>query len=163
MIRWRFNEPSPLRDLFEEMLDENRRRQGSRGAPMPINLHDDGTQVVVEAALPGVAPDKVELDCTDGLLTIRARAEVVEREYTHQEIQTIDYLRQVMLPAECRFDQAAAEFENGILTITIPKIQPRQPERIRIQVTRKGPPSETIEAKPGSGYKEVKPRKKPAG
>jgi HSP20 family protein len=161
VISWGWPDRSPLRELFEQMLDEQRRqvRQG-RGAPMPINVHDTGREVVVEAALPGVAADKVDLDCADGLLTIRARAEYEERDYLHQELQTTDFLRQLQLPADCRFEQARAEFENGILTITVPKVQPKQPEKIRIQVTRKGPASETIEAKPGDGYSEVKPKKK---
>lgn len=128
---------------------------------MPINVHDNGREVVVEAALPGVSSDKVDIDCADGVLTIRARAEFAERDYMHQELQTTDYLRQLQLPADCRFEDARAEFESGVLTISVPKAQPKQPEKIRIQVTRKERGSETIEAKPGEGYSEVKrPRKK---
>ena len=163
MIGWRFNEPTPLRDLFDQMLSEHRRwQQSGRGTPMPINVHDDGNQLVVEAALLGVSPEQVDLDCAEGLLTIRGRAEVMEREYMHQEIHTTDYLRQLQLPADCRYDQATAEFENGLLTITIPKVQPKAPEKIRIQVTKRGS-TETIEAKPGTGYSEVKPKRKGSG
>ena len=160
MIGWRFNEPTPLRDLFDQMLTEHRRWQGTgRGVPMPLNVHDDGKQVVVEAALPGVAPENVDLDCAEGLLTIRGRAEIEEREYMHQELRTTDFLRQLQLPPDCRYDQATAEFENGMLTIAIPKVQPRAPEKIRIKVTKRGS-AETIDAQPGSGYSEVKPKRK---
>ena len=130
---------------------------------MPINVHDNGEALVVEAALPGVAPDKVDLDCSEGLLTIRGRAEFEDREYIHQELHSTDYLRQLQLPADCRYDQATAEFENGMLTILIPKVQPRAPEKSRIQVTKRGA-TETIDAQPGTGYSEVKPKRRaPSG
>jgi len=162
MIGWRFSDPSPMRELLEQMLESSRSpRHGGRGTPMPINVHDNGREVVVEAALPGVTPDKVDIDSADGLLTIRARAEFAERDYMHQELQTTDYVRQLQLPPDCRYEEARADFENGMLTITVPKAQPKQPEKIRIQVTRKERGPETIEAKPGEGYSEVKrPRKR---
>lgn len=156
MIGWRFNEPSPLRDMLEQMLEEQRRFQrASRGEPMPINVHDDDGNIVVEASLPGVRPDEIEINCSENLLTIRAQSTVAERDYIHQELRPVNYLRQVMLPADCRFDGAQADSENGVLTIRIPKLQPKPPEKVRIQVTRRGGQVESpIEAGPGS-YTEV--------
>ena len=155
MIGWRFYEPNPLREMLEQMASEHRPRPG-RGQPMPINVYEENGAVVVEAALPGVGPDRVDLSCSEGMLTIRARADVPEREYLHQELGTVDYLRQVMLPGDCRFDEAEAAFDSGILTVRVPKARPKVPEKIRIQVTRRDAGT-TIEAQPGSGYSEVKP------
>ena len=157
MVRWPFFEPSPLRDMMESLLHEERRRRDGRGEPMPVNVYEEGDAVVVEAVVPGVEPDKVEIQCGDGLLTIRARSRVADREYLHQEIHPVEWLRQLALPPDCRVEEAVAAAENGILVIRIPKTRPRAPERIRIQVTRKGGPAHTIDAKPGSGYSEVKP------
>lgn len=153
MIGWRFYDSNPLREMLEQMAADQRRRSG-RGEPMPINVYEEGAAVVVEAALPGVGPDRVDLSCSEGLLTIRARAEVPEREYVHQELTTVDYLRQVMLPPDCRFEAAEAQFDAGILTIRVPKARPKAPEKIRIQVTKRDSGT-TIEAQPGS-YSEVK-------
>lgn len=160
MVRWPFFEPSPLRDVMESLLQEERRRRaGRQGEPMPVNVHEEPGAIVVEAVMPGVDPDDVEIQCGEGLLTIRARSKVADRAYLHQEIHPIDWLRQLALPADCRFDAAEASAENGILTIRIPKVRPQAPEKIRIQVTRKGAPAQTIEAKPGTGYSEVKPKR----
>src|SRR5205807_8965587 len=130
----------------------------------PINVYEAGGAIVIEAALPGVAPNQVDVSCTDNVLTIRARSDVAEREYLHQELHSIEYQRQIALPGDCLFEEAAAEVEHGILTVRIPKARPQAPERIKIQVTRRGPASQTIEAEPG-GSTEVRRRsnrRKPA-
>jgi HSP20 family protein len=161
MVRWPFFEPSPLGDVMESLVQEERRRRGGRrGAPMPVNVHQEEGSVVIEAAMPGIDPDDVEIQCSDGLLTIRAQTKVADRAYLHQEIQPVEWLRQLALPPDCRFEEAEASADNGILTIRIPQERPRAPEKIRIQVTRKGGPAQTIEAKPGSGYSEVKAARK---
>lgn len=156
-MRWPFFEPTPLRDVMESMLHEERRRRGGRGEPMPVNVWEEPGAVVVEAIVPGVDPDAVEIQCGEGMLTIRALSRVEPREYLHQEIHPVEWLRQLALPPDCRVEEAEASSENGILTIRIPKARPQPPEKIRIQVTRKGGRAQTIDAKPGSGYSEVKP------
>lgn len=158
MIRWRFYDQNPVRDMLEQMLQAAAQPvPHHRGEPMPINVHQSDTDLWIEAALPGVKPDDIDLSCNEGLLTIRAHSEVEEREYFHQEMRSIEYLRQVMLPVECRFPEAEASFDQGMLRIRIPKERPQAPEKIHIQVNRKAGPT-TIEATKGVGYREVKPK-----
>ena len=164
MTRWRFNATNPVRETLEQMLQAAAHQPApNRGDPMPINVHQSDSDLFIEAALPGVQPDDIDISYHDGLLTLRAHSEVPETEYFHQEIRSIAYLRQVMLPVECRYEQAEASLENGILRIRIPKQQPRAPEKIHIQVNRSSVPA-TIEATRGEGYREVKaaePKPKP--
>ena len=168
MVRWPFFEPSPLRDILEALVDEDRQRGGratgrpqGQGRPMPVNVYQDADAMVVEAMIPGAGPDDVDVQCADGLLTIRARTRVGDHDYVHQEIQPTEWMRQLALPADLKYEQAEADAENGILTIRIPKARPQAPEKIRIQVTRRSPESTTIEAQPGEGYSEVKPKRRP--
>jgi len=159
MIRWPYFD-SPLRPLLEQLLNEERHRSaGTRhGEPMPVNVYESDGNVVIDAAVPGVGPDDVEIQCAEGVLTIRAKSTVPERDFMHQEILPVEYVRQLALPADCRFEEAKAEADNGILTIRIPKSRPKAPEKIKIQVARRGGDTKTIDAKPGS-YSEVKTRK----
>jgi HSP20 family protein len=157
MLGWRYGEPSPLlRDMMELLQESRRYREGARGEPMPINVHETDTEVVVEAVLPGVKPEDVEISAHDGVLTIRAVSVIEERDYSHQEVISRVYLRQLALPQDCRLDEARAESEHGVLTVRVPKRQPKAPERIRIEVNRAAAASPTpIEAAKGEGYSEV--------
>jgi HSP20 family protein len=156
MIRWRFNDNNPVREMLEQMLQAAAQQPvHGHGEPMPINVHQSDSDLFIEAALPGVEPDDIDISSADGLLTLRAHSEVAERDYFHQEIRSIEYMRQVMLPVECRFDAAEAGLENGMLRIRIPKQRPQAPEKIHIQVNRKAGPT-TIDAAKGVGYREVK-------
>ena len=141
-----------MREMLEQLAGTERRRTGSE--PMPINVYEEDGIVIVEAALPGVTPDDVDVTCSDNVVTIHARAQVADREYLHQEMRTSDYLRQISLPGDCMFEQAEAAVEHGLLTVRMPKIRPRAPDKIRIQVNRKGPGT-TIDAEKGTGYSEA--------
>jgi HSP20 family protein len=138
MAGWRPYDPwpSPVREALEQLMGEPR-RESAGPVPMPMNVHEDGDALVVEVSLPGVEPDDVELSCLDGVLTIRGRSKVAEREYLHQEMRGVEYLRRISLPADCRFDQAEANANNGMLVVRIPTPRPKAPEKIRIQITRK--------------------------
>src|SRR5438128_1848921 len=124
MIRWRFYEPNPLRDMLDQMLQESRHTlREARGEPMPINVHETDDAVVVEAVLPGVKPDDVEVQTGDGLLSITARTTVEERDYFHQEFRSVEFHRQLVLPADCKYDAATADLEHGVLTVRVPKLK----------------------------------------
>jgi HSP20 family protein len=158
MVGWRFYDwgPNPMmREMLEQLSSVDRRRGGTE--PMPINVYDEDGTVFVEAAVPGVGPDDVEVSCSENVLTIRARAQVADREYLHQEMRSGEYLRQIALPADCRVNDAEASVEHGLLKVRVPKVRPRTPEKIRIQVNRKGPPEsgKTIDAEKGTGYSEA--------
>ena len=124
-----------MREALEHLISEpGPQRPGP--VPMALNAYEDGDALVVEASMPGVRPDDVELSCVEQVLTIRARVRVVQREYLHQELHEVELLRRLTLPMDCRFDRAQANAEHGLVTIRIPKERPRAPEKIRIQVTR---------------------------
>jgi HSP20 family protein len=122
--------------MLEQMMAE--RRRGPGGDWMPVNVFEEPDAVVVEAAMPWVRPEDVDLACAENVLTIRGRAQIPSRDYLHQEMQSAEYQRQIALPGDCRFQDAAASVQDGVLTVRVPKARPqRPPEKIRIQVNRR--------------------------
>jgi HSP20 family protein len=109
-------------------------------------------ELVVEAALPGVRPDDVEITIENGTLTIRGQSSSERKEgegdYLVQEIRRGDFSRSVTLPSGLEPDKATASFDNGVLTLRVPKAEQVKPRQIRIAPTTNGRSSTTEGSKP---------------
>jgi len=105
------------------------------GEVTPLDMYHTEKEVVVRAALPGVKPEEVDISITGDTLTIKGETkaeEKIEREdYLYQEHQYGAFCRSVALPSKLQTDKAEASFENGILTLTIPKSEEAKPSHSR--------------------------------
>lgn len=108
---------------------------------LPLDIVDQGNAYQIKAAVPGFMPDEVEVTYHDGLLNISAehRQESTSKNesgtYLRRELAIGNFSRSVQLPGEVRHDGIKANFDNGILTVDVPKIPAAQP--VKIQVTGK--------------------------
>jgi HSP20 family protein len=99
--------------------------------------------VVVKASLPGVKPEDVDITISGDTLTIKGETkteeEVKREDYLYQERRYGSFSRTIALPSSLQTDKAEATFENGVLTLTIPKIEEVKPKTIKVK------PKEVIE------------------
>jgi len=106
---------------------------------LALDVTSDADALVVEAALPGVKPEDVEITVEDGTLSIRAESHSErtsgEGETLVQEIRRGSVSRVVALPTGLEADKATASFEHGMLTLRIPKAEATKPRTIRITPT----------------------------
>lgn len=115
--------------------------QGGRGlanwAP-PMEVFQRGNEIVVRADLPGMAPDDVQIDIEDGVLTISG-----ERRQTNEERQEGFYrsersygsfARSIALPEGVDEDQVNARFEHGVLEVTVPLPEQHRQRGRRVQI-----------------------------
>src|SRR5512147_817872 len=120
-------------DAFTRPLDS---RDGGWSTPA-IDMYQTDDEVVVKAAIPGVKADEVQINVTGEVLTIkgetREKEEVKEKAYHIREQRWGMFERTVALPTDVVADKAKAEFENGILTITLPKAEEVKPKTIIIK------------------------------
>nr|WP_241195996.1 Hsp20/alpha crystallin family protein [Streptomyces sp. SID10362] len=80
----------------------------------------------MKTELPGIDPDKdVEIAVEDGLLTVRAERTEETKEKHRTEFRYGTFARSVRLPAGAQDDEATAEYEDGVLTITVPVPTPK--------------------------------------
>ena len=109
---------------------------GEAGITPPLDVHETADEIVVTAALPGVQPDGVEITMTGQTLLIRGELkadETVNREqYLYRERRYGTFSRSLQLPVRVEGDKAQASFENGVLTLRIPKAEEVKPRQIRI-------------------------------
>ena len=102
-----------------------------------IDLFQDDDQVIVRAALPGLKAEDVQISVTADVLTLRGEFKMQnENKDTTYHIREHNYgafERALRLPTDVQTERAKAEFENGILTITLPKAEAVKPKTINIK------------------------------
>ena len=93
--------------------------------PMPIDVTADDKQVVIQASLPGVKPDNVNVSVEDNRLTIEGETHSADDSendrYVIRERRSGAFHRSLTLPQGLEEDNIEARFENGVLTLTVPR------------------------------------------
>jgi HSP20 family protein len=100
-------------------------------------MYQTDDEVVVRAALPGFKPDDVQINITGDVLHIKGEMkheeEKKEKAWHMREQRWGAFERSVALPTDVVADKARAEFENGVLTITLPKAEEVKPKAVNIK------------------------------
>lgn len=141
--RWEpFREMLALRDAMDRLFEEAFVRPRGEWFPvaregLALDMYETDDAIKVEATLPGVEPEEVDITVTGNTLTIkgerRAKEEVKEENYYRREVHYGAFSRSVTLPASVDTEKAEAEFEAGILTLTFPKVAEAKPKRIKVK------------------------------
>ena len=146
--------PSPLGELvslrqamdrlFEDSFVRPRAFgfSGDGTVALPLDITSSADALLVDASLPGIRPEDVEITVEDGTLTIRAESrserETTEGEVLISEIRRGSMSRAVALPSGLEPDKATATFEHGVLHLRIPRAEAVKPRQIRISPTTDG-------------------------
>ena len=109
----------------------------SAGGPA-IDVTENNDAYTLKAVLPGWKPEDVDITLENGVLTLKGEVSE-ESEQTdantkwhRREIRRSSFTRSIALPAEVESDKAKAGFENGVLTLTLPKAEVVKPKQIKI-------------------------------
>jgi HSP20 family protein len=143
----RFGDVMTLRQAMDRLFDDDFRpfnwASGALSGPaLPLDVTTDADALTVQAALPGIKPDDVEITVENGTLTISGKTQEErsgdEGSYLVQEIRRGSFSRSMTLPQGLEPDKADATFENGMLTLRIPKAEQLKPRQIRISPVTNG-------------------------
>ena len=121
--------------LFEESFVKPGTWQFGEGQLVPVDVYQTVDEIVVEAILPGVKPEEVDITVEGNVLTIAGdtSSAIPAREgLLLQEIRRGRFVRTLNLPEGLEPDKAAATFEDGVLTLRIPKAEQVKPRQIKI-------------------------------
>jgi HSP20 family protein len=129
-----------LRQLMDRMFEDAYvlpREAGAEGGSGPsMDVYEEGDNLVVEAHLPGLKADDIDVNVERGVLTISgstvSEQERKERNYLLREKRTGRFTRSVQLPAIYTADPSEATFEQGVLRLVFPKAEEAKPRRIQL-------------------------------
>jgi len=135
MLRDRFADAAPLRQAMDRLFEQGFPRP-DRGW-LPVDVYETATALVIKAALPGLAPEDVDIAIDGDTLTItgefKADEEEQDREYHRRELYVGTFERALRLPERFQTERAEAVFDHGILTLTIPKVEQAEVKHIKVQ------------------------------
>lgn len=134
---WR--EMMSMRDTIDRLFDDSLVAFSSPNKAVypAINVHQTDKEVVIEADLPGMKEDDVEIEVGDAAVAIKGERkmtnEVKKENYYHKEVTYGSFGRVVNLPVEIDPARAEAKFEHGTLTVTLPKRETKQNKVIKLK------------------------------
>ncbi|GLV59682.1 heat-shock protein Hsp20 [Dictyobacter sp. S3.2.2.5] len=134
----------PLREamsrLFEESFVTPRFEMGApRMLPLDVYETDDKKQFVIEASIAGFKPDEIEVTAEDNVIRIHAskreQKEQKEKEnYIRRERYVNEVERTIALPTHINADKIQASYEQGVLTLKVPKVEEAKAKQVPIKV-----------------------------
>ncbi|BCY19400.1 MAG: Hsp20/alpha crystallin family protein [Chloroflexi bacterium] len=102
-----------------------------------VDMYQTENDIVVKASLPGMKAEDIQISVVGDVLTLRgemkADEEVKEASYHIRERRSGSFSRSMPLPSAVQSDKAKAEFENGVLTLTLPKAEELRPKTITVK------------------------------
>jgi len=132
-----------LRDTMDRMFEDRWVSPGnwltwSMGTNyLPLDIYETSDEIVVRAVVPGVGADGINIQYQGGVLTIGATSEEKPlpqgSSWLVHEVTPGEYIRQVTLPRAVEVDKADTTFENGVLTLTLPKSADAKPKQIKVE------------------------------
>jgi HSP20 family protein len=152
MKRWDpWAEMMTLREAMGQLLEDSYvhpTSQSVTGDRLLLDVYEDADNIEVEAAMPGLRPEDVDITIHGDVLTIKgqhkAQTERKQGNYLVREQRSGNFYRSVQLPVQVDAEKARANFENGILHLTLPKAESTKPRTIRINSGN----SQTIDQQP---------------
>jgi HSP20 family protein len=143
LSRWEpIREMMALRDAVDRLFEETFSRPNGEGlfaqrALPPLDIYEKDGTIRVEVPLPGTKPEEVDVTLMGNTLTIKGEKksdeEIKEENYYRHEVRYGTFTRSVELPPTANLEKPEAKFENGILTLTFPKVPEAEPKRIPLE------------------------------
>lgn len=133
-----FRSAVSLRAMMDRLFDESFLPFSKipSGGTLALDVTESDEVYTVKASLPGVKPEDVEITAHGDTITITGQTktdeETKEKDYLIRERSTGSYTRTFTLPTAVDPDKAEAKFDDGILTLTVPKAETVKPKRIKL-------------------------------
>jgi HSP20 family protein len=148
LVRWEpFRDLISLREAMDRLFEESfvQPRAGwlaAAGAKaLAVDMYETDDTIIVKSAIAGVKPEDLDISITSDTLTIKgetkAEEEIKEENIIRRECRYGSFCRTLTIPMPIVADKAEAEFEHGVLTLTLPKAEEVKPKAIKVKAKGK--------------------------
>ena len=119
-------EEMTLEEIFDEPEGE-----------LALDVYQTPASFIIESAIAGVSPEDIEISISPESISIKGKREKTEKikteNYIHQECYWGRFSRTIILPQEIDSDKAQANFKNGVLKITLPKVNKNKTKKVKVK------------------------------
>lgn len=148
LVRWNpYREMMSYRNAMDRLVDSDffntmSIRTQPRNWGLALDVMENDEAYVVKASLPGFDPEDVDITFENEMLTIKAEVKEEqeekdeERRYYMRERRYGRFSRSISLPSTIDVDAIEANFEAGVLTLSLPKAEEAKPKRIPVQTVK---------------------------
>ncbi len=145
VVRWNPNRDFvSLRDAMDRMFEESwirplragwEDRESSKAWRLPVDVYSTEEEIVIQASVPGINPEDVEVTIEGDTLTIQGElpSHLDNVNYLFQERTTGRFIRVLSLNIPVDADKSEATFNNGLLSLVIPKAEAIRPRQIKVK------------------------------
>ena len=142
MRRWH-----PFRDSWSMGNHFNQRHPVFAGAMshptngpwrIPFDVHREDDKIIVQASVPGIDPEAIDVSIEENILTVKGEATSEEERkadgYLLKERRAGSFRRSVRLPDTVDFEKAESHYENGVLTVNLPLMETMRAKQLKVSV-----------------------------
>lgn len=141
LVRWDpLREMSGVRNMMDWAFDDFFRRSPAdfeSANTVDVNMIQNDNELVLKASIPGVKPEDIKISVSGDTLTLSGETKEEDEEkdanYHLHEMRYGYFSRSISLPVKVDSDKAKAEFENGVLKLTLPKSEEVKPKTITVK------------------------------
>ena len=146
LVRWEpFRDLVTLREAMDRLFEESVvRPQTGRMTPagaLAVDMYETDDAIIVKSPIPGIKPQDLDISIVGDTLTIKGETkseeEVKEEHYIRRERRYGSFCRSLAIPLPVVADKAGAEFEDGVLTLTLPKAEEVKAKAIKVKAKGK--------------------------
>ncbi len=147
LIRWDpFREMSALQERMNRLFSDVRAQAPVRGEEIvqgawipAVDIFETNEAIVLKAELPGITAQDISVEVKDNTLTLKGEKkfekEVKEENYHRVERSHGSFQRAFTLPGTIHQEKVKAKFKDGILEITLPKVEEAKPKQVKVEIS----------------------------
>ncbi|HEX6506159.1 MAG TPA: Hsp20/alpha crystallin family protein [Chloroflexota bacterium] len=128
-----FRESFVMPTVFDQTLG------GSARPSLPVNLLETPESYILYVALPGMKPDNADIQVVGREVTVKGHFEIATPEkssWIWHGIPSGEFFETFTLPVDVQGEGTEATYENGILTLTLPKAEHLRPKSIKVSTAK---------------------------